>query len=124
MNTPTSPIPPWHRPIVTPVVDTLVGDGAISLATDTSYLAQTAPKNPSDLTVPYVVTLADGNYKRQHKQIFIPADKVENTAKWRVTGNFVGFVSLFFDDVGQSAILMWDGSGWHKVGGQATTEDQ
>jgi hypothetical protein len=121
---PPSPIAPWQRPTVSPITDTLVGAGAISLATVTTYLNQTAPADEEDPTVAYGVTLADGNYKQQRKIIQVPAPAVPGTALFRVTGNFVGFVSLLFDDYGQSVELIWDGYGWHKVAGNATAEDQ
>ena len=120
---PPSPIPPWHRPTVMPITHTLVEDGAISLNTNTTYLDCVTLKNPGDPTEPYIATLADGNYQQQRKAIMIPAGSVAETAPWRVTGNFVGFVSLGFNDVGQSVELIWDGAGWHYVSGNAIKED-
>ncbi len=121
---PPSPVPPWHRPTVSPVTDTLVADGNISINTATTYLNQTADKNLSDPTEAYEAVLADGNYKQQRKMIQIPASAIESTALWRVTGNFVGFVSLKFNSLGHSAELIWDGEGWHFNGGNAEKEDQ
>lgn len=121
---PPSPIPPWHRPVVSPITDTLVEDGFISLQTATTFLNQTADKDVEDPTVAYTATLADGNYIQQRKMIQIPAAAVESTALWRVTGNFVGFVSLLFNKLGHSAELIWDGAGWHFNGGNAEKEDQ
>lgn len=123
ITTPPSPVPPWHRPVVSPTSETLSTDGAISLATLTTYLNQTAPSDPEDELVPYVAVLPDGNYNQQTKDIIIPATAVENTALWRVNGNFVGFIALLFDDVRQSVSLKWDGAGWHFIGGNAGKTD-
>jgi hypothetical protein len=95
----------------------------VSLNTNTTFLNTTTPKDAGDPAVPYIATLADGNYLQQRKSIMVPAATVENTALWRVTGNFVGFVSLLFDAIGTSAELIWDGAGWQYLGGNATKED-
>lgn len=122
---PPSPVPPWHRPPVAPVTHTLVEDGAISLNTNITYLNQTAPKDAEDETVPYIATIGAPLYPQQRKTIMIPATAVEDTAVWRVTGNFVGFVALKFDKFGQSVELMSGGDGyWMVLGGNATKEDQ
>lgn len=116
-----SPVPPWHRPVVSPEHQLLTTDGAISLASQTTYLSQTTKKDPE--TDPYVATLEDGNYDQQTKDLQIKAVDVENTAPWRVTGNFVDAIALGFDDVHQSASLKWDGSAWHMIGGNAQKLD-
>lgn len=118
-----SKVPPWHRPVISPSKETLTEDGTISLNVQTTYLDQTTPKDAEDLTVPYEVVLEDGNYDQQTKDIQIPSPSVENTAVWRVTGNFVGFVALGFNDVCQSVGLKWDGSAWHYMSGNAQKLD-
>lgn len=120
---PPSPTPPWSRPPINPITHTLTDEGEISLGTLTTYLNQTAPIDSEDETIPYVVTLADGSYLQQRKVIQIPGSAIENTARWRVTGTFAGFVSLLLDRLGHSAELIWDGSAWHLSGGNATRED-
>jgi hypothetical protein len=109
--------------VVSPITDTLIVDGAISLNTSTTFLNSTEPKDPSDLSVPRIAVLPDGNFIQQRKMILIPAASVNNTAVWRVTGNFVDAVSLKFDQFGQSSELVWDGTKWHVIG-NATKEDQ
>lgn len=117
---PPSPTPPWHRETVSPVAQTLVGDGIASLSSTMTYLAQTAPKDPEDTAVPYVVTLPDGNHKQERKDFQIPSAYIEETAKWRVEGSFAGFIALGLDNLGQQAVLSWDGAAWHLIGGSAT----
>lgn len=124
MIKPTSPPPPYARPTQSPVTDSIVGDGAISLATDTSFLEQSTPKNTEDESEAYAVTIASGAYKRQTKQVFVPASIGEDTALFRLTGTFADCVALLFNDVGQSAVLVWDGGAWHVVGGNAVKEYQ
>lgn len=119
-----SPIPPWHRPVVSPNVETLTeddDDGTLSLTMDTTYLnTDTLKETPTD---PYVVALPDGNFKRQCKRIYIPKDKENSTAPWKVTGTFVGFTYLQLDTLGRAAVLEWDGAGWHLIGGNAEPKD-
>ena len=110
------PIPPWHRPIDSPVVQELTEAGAINLACDTTYLISTASGDPISATLP------DGNFKRQTKRIYIPGDIQNTTASWRISGTFVGFATLLFDTIGWSAVLEFDGDGWHLVGGNAKAE--
>jgi len=119
-----SPIPPWHRPVVSPNVETLTEDndnGTMSLSMDTTYLNTSVLKqNHED---PYVVALPDGNYKRQIKRIYIPKAIENTTAPWKLTGTFVGFAWLRFDNIGRAAVLEWDGAGWHLIGGNAAPND-
>ena len=125
MSTPTfpSPLPPWSRPVQTPQIQTLTTDGDIVLSMDTTLLDQVTPKDADDPTAAYDLVLPDGNYQRQHKTIVILAQDVPNLpASFRVSGRFVGFTSLLFNGLGQSALLMWDGAGWHQIGGNATAE--
>lgn len=125
---PPSPIPPWHRPVVSPVTQTLLDGGVISLNVNTTYLNQTTPKNPEDLAEAYECSLADGNYPQQRKTIQIWPAAVSTTAVWRVTGNFVDAVALRFDKLGQACDLIWagdaEGGSWSVLGGNATKEDQ
>jgi hypothetical protein len=95
--------------------------GLSPLTQDVTYLAtETAKEDPDD---PYVVALPDGNYKRQSKRLYIPSEIRETTAPWKVTGTFAGFGFLGFNGIAMAAVLEWDGSGWHLVGGNAETNN-
>lgn len=120
---PPSPVPPWHRPVVAPIAQTLTEDGTISLNTLTTYLSQTTPKDDGDLLDPYVVVIPDGNWNGQTKNILIPATDVATTAVWKVTGNFVGFVALGFNDTNQSVGLEWNHGAWAYMSGNAQKID-
>jgi hypothetical protein len=113
-----SPVPPWQRPVQSPNVQTLTGAGDIALVFDVTYL----DKQLEAETEPYAVVLPDGNLKRQSKRIYIPKGNVGNSAEFSVSGTFVGFASLLFNNISTSAILEWDGAGWHLAGGNADPE--
>lgn len=128
MNEPIipSPTPPWHRPVQSPSTQSMNGenyDNVISLTMDTTYLDTDTWKDADDHTVPHVAELPDGNYKRQIKRLYVPKDKENTTALWQVTGTFVGFATLKFDNIGRAAVLEWDGAGWHLIGGNAQPMD-
>lgn len=120
---PPSPVAPWQRPAVSPVAQTLAGDGTASLSAVMTYLDSTTPKDAEDESVPYVVALPDGNHKQQMKNFQIPTASIENSARWRIEGNLVGFIALGLDSVCQSASLQWDGAAWHMIGGNAQKLD-
>lgn len=120
---PPSPVAPWQRPAVSPVAQTLAGDGTASLSAVMTYLDSTTPKDAEDESVPYVVALPDGNHKQQMKNFQIPSASIENSARWRVEGNFAGFIALELDSLGQQAVLSWDGAAWHLIGGSATKSE-
>lgn len=111
---PPSPIPPWHRPVQSPVVQTMTEDGAVSLTTDVTYLKIGAGAGGKAITLP------DGNYKRQIKRVMIPGDQIYDTATWTMTVTGAGFTSMVFDATGTSAVLEWDGAAWQMIGGNAT----
>ena len=115
MTTPPSPLPPWHRPIQTPVVQIIYGDDTINLGVDVTYLEKTV-SNPS---VPVVVTLPDGNFLRQYHRILIAGHLLATSETFEVSGTFTGLTSLTFNSVGHSALLEWDGGGWTMLGGNA-----
>ena len=116
-----SPTPPWHRPTVSPLTNSIYGDGPISLTADTTYLNSKEIKMVDGVETPYVVTLPNGNHRRQTIQIFIETANLANqeTAQFNVTGTFAGFTSLTFNSVNFSAVLEWSGSHWVLVGGNA-----
>lgn len=122
---PPSPTPPWARPVVSPVNHTLVEDGAISLNTITTFLNSTEPKaEVDDVVPPHIATIAAPNHSGQRKIIQIQSGTVENTVVWRVNGNFVGFVALQLDSLGQSVELLSAEDGfWHVIGGNAEKLD-
>lgn len=111
--------PPWSRPTVSPQIQYLFDSGVVVLTCVTTYLTQATPADPDNLDTPYALTIADGNYRQQRKEIFIPGDFVATTAPWNLTGTFGGFTSITFNTLGTSAILNWDGSAWQLVGGNA-----
>lgn len=118
-----SPTAPWQRPVLNPKIEILTAAndaGAVSLVQDTTFLETTVLKaTPTD---PYIVALPAGNYKRQTKVVLIPRETLTNgggSAPWKVTGTFSGFTYLNFSQIGQSAVLMWDGTGWQLIGGNA-----
>lgn len=123
-NTIPSPIPPWHRPVESPIAQTLTAnddDGTISLNVAVTYLeTDTLKAEPDD---PYVVALPDGNYQQQTKRVYIPKAFEETTAPWRINGTFVGFTYLLMNNIGRAAILEWDGAGWQMVAGNAEPKD-
>lgn len=112
-------IPIWEQPVQSPVTQTLFEPGTISLAAGATYLDSISPPTNNDA---HVAVLPDGNYKRQIERIYVPKTRETDTARWRVTGTFVKFVSLLFTDIGHSAVLEWDGDGWHLIGGNALPE--
>ena len=121
---PPSPIPPWDRPVQTPTVQIMTEDlvaNGISLNSDVTYLVSDIPKDALNLADAYQVALPNGNYKRQIHRIFVRGDHVLTTAAFEVAGAFVGFTKLrFFTDAnGMSAVLEWDGTAWHLIGGNA-----
>ena len=121
---PPSQIPPWARPPVSPITHTLVEDGPISLNTNTTYLDSTTPKDEDDASVPYIATLGAPLYPQQRKTIMIPASTVATTALWKVTGPFVGFVSLLFNDIATVVELVSSEDGyWCYLGGTALKQD-
>lgn len=115
----TQHIPPWERTTQATLTQTLYGAGAIQLNTPCTLLVSEEAAEDGE---PHAVTIADGNYQRQVKEIVIPADKLATTVPFRVTGTFVGFTSLLFNGLGSSAVLEWDGGGWHMIGGNAEAE--
>jgi hypothetical protein len=121
---PPSLIPPWHRPPVSPITHTLVDEGAVSLNTNTTYLDSTTPKDSEDLSVPLIATIGAPLYPQQRKTIMIPAATVATTAVWKVTGSFVGFVSLLFNDLATVVELVASEDGyWEFLGGSALKQD-
>lgn len=112
-----SPLPPWLRPVQSPMVQTIYGVDTIDLSPDVTYLAQQNPSNGNN--DPYRVTLPAGNYVRQYKQILIPGNIAPNSAPFLVIGPLVNANSLVFDGTHTSALLTWDGYAWHLIGGSA-----
>jgi hypothetical protein len=115
-STVPSPTPPWARPVMSPMTESLQGDGTISLTVDTTYLDQTAAKDDGS---PYAILLPDGNFIRQYKTLFVPKPNETSSALFRVTGTFTGFGTLLMGPTRTAAMLQWDGHGWHWVGGNA-----
>lgn len=116
-NIPPSPVPPWARPVQSPVVETLTEDNSgatISLTTDLTYL-----KSEVIGDEPYSAVLPDGKYKRQEKTLMIPAEILATAADWLVTGAFADATGYKFTRIGPLARFLWDGDAWFLVGGNA-----
>lgn len=107
-----NPIPPYERSVQSPLTETLNEDGSINLNCDVTYLVQT-------VTGPYAVALPNGNYQRQFKRLLIPKARELDSAVFTVTGSFANCTSLQLDRTATSAVLEWDGTGWHLIGGTA-----
>jgi len=117
-----SPLPPWRRnSTACAAPQTLVEDGQIDLSTDVTIL-------DSVVGGPYAITLPNGDASHfasaagNQKQIYIPKANENTTAVFVVTGTFVGFSTLKFNNLGFSAILKWINGGWNLVGGNALAE--
>lgn len=109
---PPSPLPPWCRAPLSPNTQMLTGAGAITLTEDTTYLNAT-------LGGPFAITLPDGSYKRQYKSIYVLGTNALTTATFNLTGTLVGASSLTFNRLAFNAVLQWDGTAWHMIGGNA-----
>lgn len=112
-----SPEPPWRRPSQIVAYEVLRTPGNISLTANPTMLLQTL-NSPS---VPVAMALPNGNQVGQIKTILIATADRANSETFIVTGTLNEFTSLQFDAVGYMAVLMWDGSGWTLIGGNATT---
>lgn len=122
---PPSPLPPWHRKVVNSEIDveTLTGDGTISLDVTVTLLNQTTPKD--GVPTPFDVVLPDVDADCASpitKEIYIPKSVEDITAPFRVTGTLTGFTSILFNATGQSAVLRWVAGSWVLIGGNALAE--
>lgn len=86
---------------------TLTGAGAVNVTTNITYLVTTGAN---------ALTLADGT---QGQQKFIVM-KTDGGAGTLTPTHPAGFATLTFDDVGDSAHLLFANSAWHFMGGTAT----
>ena len=109
-------LPPWQRLSQSPLPQTCVGADTINLGPDLTYLNQVTPNVDG---TPYMLALPDGNYLRQTKTIYVLGSAAAATAPWLLTGTFAGFNSLLFNTTALEAVLEWDGSAWHLIGGTA-----
>ena len=115
-----SPIPPWHRPVQTPLVQVITGDDEVNLGVDTTYLVQ---ETQQDGDAPYLVTLPDGNYLRQIKRIYVRGDVQPTSAPFKMSGTFVSGAFFLFNTTATAAVLEWDGTAWQLIGGNAQPSD-
>lgn len=113
-----SPIPPWARPVQSPFMQVCTGNDTIDLGPDVTYLNQT---NPQAGGAPYQLTLPNGNYMRQMKRILVLGSAIPNTAEFQLLGQFAGAGSLLFNSAATEAVLEWDSTCWHLIGGSAAT---
>lgn len=107
-NCPPSPTPPWARPVMSPLVQTIVDDDTVNVNVLTTRLVK-ALSTPAD---PVAVVMPNGNYIGQYKQVFIPGDQLITTETFEMSGTFAIYTSLTFNALGNFAELIWDGSSW------------
>jgi hypothetical protein len=83
---------------------------------DVTYLDQTTG-GPDG---PYHLVLPDGTFQRQIKRIYVKGTNKLTTAWFQLSSaNFMGFGYLLFTTTAWSAVLEWDGTKWHMIGGNA-----
>ena len=111
-----APIPPWSRPVQSPMVQVCTGPDTIDLGPDVTYLNQT---NPQAGGTPYQLTLPNGNYQRQMKRVLILGSSIASTADFQLFGQIANANSLLFNHAATEAVLEWDGTCWHLIGGSA-----
>lgn len=116
-NAPPSKLPPWARQPLAATAQYLYVAGTIDVQTEETYLSATLADYPD----PIAVALPNGRAIGDRKVIKIPGDKLATTAGWLLTGTFAKYASLTFDGVGFNAELSWDGTAWHFLAGNATT---
>lgn len=115
-NCPPSPTPPWARPVLSPLIQTIIQPDTVNIDLLTTRLVK-AVSVPS---VPIAVVIPNGNYIGQYKQIFIPGDMLVTTEMFNLTGTFATYSSLTFNALGNFAELIWDGSAWNATGNVIT----
>jgi hypothetical protein len=111
-----APIPPWARPVQSPMVQTCIGADTIDLGPDVTYLNQVQPSADGN---PYPLTLPNGNYLRQMKRILVLGSNIPNTAEFQLFGQFANASSFLFNNAATEAVLEWDSTCWHLIGGSA-----
>jgi hypothetical protein len=119
---PPTPLPPFHRSAARTTYGTVTGSGNVSLANEVSILRQTA-LNPLDSSLPYELVMPSGTFNGQRHQFLVAGDLAYTTTRFVVTGAFVNFNALFFNTIAHSAWVMWDGAGWHVIGGNVADDD-
>lgn len=111
-----SPTPPWCRPIQSPFVQYLTGNGNIDLGPGITIWQQTNAQGDGK---PYVLALPNGNFQGQYKTVMIAGFNSSATAPAYITGQFTGCVSYLLNNAATMAVLMWDGTAWALAGGNA-----
>ena len=111
---PPLPTPPYARPTVKTVYGQVTGNETVDLADQVTLLDSTEKQIGN---APYVIAMPSGEYAGQMHQLFIPKRNLGRSASFVVTGQFATFTMLLFSDIATSAVLSWDGSGWHVTGG-------
>ena len=92
---------------MSPIPQELTGPGAVDLITSTTLIVTTGID---------ALTLADG-VEGQHKYIVMKTDVNDGTL---TPTNLANGTTITFDDVGDSAHLLFTNSAWHFMGGTAT----
>ena len=93
--------------VKTPTTQTLTGAGAVDIVSAITHIVTTAAN---------ALTLADGA-EGQWKSIVMKTDAGAGTLTPTNPGNFA---TLTFDDVGDSALLLFTNGKWIWMGGTAT----
>jgi hypothetical protein len=88
---------------------TLTGAGAVNLTTTVTHVVTSSGPN--------ALSLADGYYDGQIKVIVMKTDDGAGVLTPTHLGNGT---TITFDDVGDSAHLIFTNSAWHFIGGTAT----
>ena len=82
--------------------------------------ANTDPGVVANYTTMIFCNIPNGTYQRQEKQIFVQGSELVTTATFVIAGTFAGgYTTLTFNSIAFSARLIWDGSAWQLVGGNA-----
>jgi hypothetical protein len=110
------PEPPWLRPIQSPFVQVLTGNGNIDLGPQITTFQQGTAQADGN---PYVIALPNGNYQGQTKTVIIPGINAPSTAPAFITGVFTGTISYLLNSAATMAVFLWDGSAWALAGGNA-----
>lgn len=113
------PFSPWDDSIVSATTQTMVESGPVHLVTDVTYL------NSTETTI-QEAALPDGTRTGMVHRFFIPKARIDanDSATWSIEGSFVGFESLTLNTLASEAVVEFDGSGWHLIGGSAIKEPQ
>jgi hypothetical protein len=120
---PPSQLPPWKRPLITPQIQVFGNDATMSVNYPFTNLVQSTAKVPTGsppVSLPYYITLPNGNYVGQTLNICIPSNAIATTQTFLVIGTISGgYASFRFNNAATFALIQWDGYAWVLIGGNA-----